>query len=61
MPWLRFEVPDSEYVKLEDRAREEGVSVRMWVVWLIKAAADLPLPPKPGTKPDQSDPVSEVA
>jgi hypothetical protein len=53
MPRLTFEVPDSEYARLEDRARDEGVSVRMWVVWLIKAHADLPLPPKPSAKPEE--------
>jgi hypothetical protein len=37
MPTLTFQVPRSDWPRLEAAAHAEGVSVRTWVQWRLKA------------------------
>jgi len=50
MPTLSFQVPRSDWARLEENARREGVSVRSLVLWQIKTANDLLTEP---LKPDK--------
>jgi hypothetical protein len=40
VPTLTYQVPQPEWAKLEEKARRDGVSVRVWVLWRLKAAID---------------------
>lgn len=45
MPSLTYQVPNSVWTKFEEQARRDGVSVKVWVLWKLKAlAAELETP-----------------
>jgi len=37
MPTLTFQIPHSDWPRLEAAAKQEGVSVRTWVQWRLRA------------------------
>ena len=39
MPSLTYQVPNSVWARYEEKARRDGVSVRVWVLWKLKALA----------------------
>jgi hypothetical protein len=53
MPSYTLQVPNSEDAVLKELAKREGIPVKWLLVWQIKAAAGLPLPPRPPCKPDE--------
>jgi len=40
MPTLTFQIPHSDWPRLEAAARREGVSVRTWAQWCLRAALE---------------------
>jgi hypothetical protein len=54
MPSYTLYVPDTEDAVIKERARLEGVPAKWFLVWLIKARLELPLPPRPCLKPEKA-------
>lgn len=39
MPSLTYQVPNSVWARYEKKAQRDGVSVRVWILWKLKALA----------------------
>ena len=50
MPTLTFDIPNSEWARLEEMRKQEGLrSVRELIKWRLRQTFDLPSPPyRPG-------------